>query len=129
MSAVPPLVDEHVPVEPIPVLSLSDIGQLRDAGRVLFVALENAVRRHRLLGASWAQVGQALGISRQAAWERFKYLDGETLQLVVGGGEPARLVVGGVQGQVVFSRRDLATPPSLALEGSRLRALSPALSS
>lgn len=29
------------------------------------------VRRARLLGATWAQVGAALGITRQSAWERF----------------------------------------------------------
>ena len=29
------------------------------------------VRRARTLGATWAQVGGALGITRQSAWERF----------------------------------------------------------
>jgi hypothetical protein len=29
------------------------------------------VRRARQLGATWAQVGDALGITRQSAWERF----------------------------------------------------------
>ena len=29
------------------------------------------VRRARRLGATWAQVGEALGITRQSAWERF----------------------------------------------------------
>jgi ATP-dependent protease Clp ATPase subunit len=29
------------------------------------------VRRARTLGATWAQVGDALGITRQSAWERF----------------------------------------------------------
>jgi hypothetical protein len=29
------------------------------------------VRRARALGATWAQVGDALGITRQSAWERF----------------------------------------------------------
>jgi ATP-dependent protease Clp ATPase subunit len=29
------------------------------------------VRRARTLGATWAQVGEALGITRQSAWERF----------------------------------------------------------
>lgn len=29
------------------------------------------VQRARQLGATWAQVGQALGITRQSAWERF----------------------------------------------------------
>jgi hypothetical protein len=29
------------------------------------------VRRARALGATWAQIGDALGITRQSAWERF----------------------------------------------------------
>lgn len=29
------------------------------------------VRRSRTLGATWAQVGDALGMTRQSAWERF----------------------------------------------------------
>jgi hypothetical protein len=29
------------------------------------------VHRARKLGATWAQVGDALGITRQSAWERF----------------------------------------------------------
>ena len=29
------------------------------------------VRRARTLGATWAQIGDALGITRQSAWERF----------------------------------------------------------
>ncbi|HLI45152.1 MAG TPA: ClpX C4-type zinc finger protein [Acidimicrobiales bacterium] len=29
------------------------------------------VRRARELGATWAQIGRALGITRQSAWERF----------------------------------------------------------
>jgi ATP-dependent protease Clp ATPase subunit len=29
------------------------------------------VRRARMLGATWAQIGDALGITRQSAWERF----------------------------------------------------------
>jgi len=29
------------------------------------------VRRARALGATWAQVGDALGVTRQSAWERF----------------------------------------------------------
>ncbi len=29
------------------------------------------VRRARTLGATWAQIGDSLGITRQSAWERF----------------------------------------------------------
>jgi hypothetical protein len=34
-------------------------------------SLTGWVRRARSLGATWAQVGDALGITRQSAWERF----------------------------------------------------------
>jgi ClpX C4-type zinc finger len=34
-------------------------------------SLRGWVRRARQLGATWAQVGEALGITRQSAWERF----------------------------------------------------------
>jgi hypothetical protein len=34
-------------------------------------SLAGWVRRARELGATWAQVGGALGITRQSAWERF----------------------------------------------------------
>jgi ATP-dependent protease Clp ATPase subunit len=29
------------------------------------------VRRARVLGATWARIGEALGMTRQSAWERF----------------------------------------------------------
>jgi hypothetical protein len=29
------------------------------------------VRRARALGATWARIGEALGMTRQSAWERF----------------------------------------------------------
>jgi len=42
-------------------------------GRLKLVTgeLEAAVERAREQGASWAQVGTALGVTRQAAWQRF----------------------------------------------------------
>lgn len=33
--------------------------------------LRNRVRQAVAAGASWADVGDALGVTRQAAWERF----------------------------------------------------------
>jgi hypothetical protein len=33
--------------------------------------LTHAVRRARALGATWARIGEALGMTRQSAWERF----------------------------------------------------------
>lgn len=37
--------------------------------------LTQYVRRARQLGASWAAVGGALGITRQSAWERFSKVE------------------------------------------------------
>jgi hypothetical protein len=34
-------------------------------------ALRGAVRRARRAGYSWAEVGEALGMTKQSAWERF----------------------------------------------------------
>lgn len=33
------------------------------------------IREARASGATWTQVGEALGMSKQAAWERFRQLD------------------------------------------------------
>lgn len=43
------------------------LGQLQAAQE----KLRNRVRQAIAAGASWADVGDALGVSRQAAWERF----------------------------------------------------------
>ena len=53
----------------------SHLGAIRAAGEQLHRALLDEVLRVRLLGGSWTDVGQALGISRQAARMRFKDLD------------------------------------------------------
>ncbi|MDP3972554.1 MAG: hypothetical protein Q8P61_06565 [Candidatus Nanopelagicales bacterium] len=33
------------------------------------------VRESRIRGASWQDIGQAMGISKQSAWERFSSID------------------------------------------------------
>jgi biotin operon repressor len=38
--------------------------------------VDEYVRHARAAGASWQQVGSALGITRQSAWERFRHLPG-----------------------------------------------------
>ena len=43
------------------------LGELRAAQD----KLRNRVRQAVAAGASWADVGEALGVTRQAAWERF----------------------------------------------------------
>jgi DNA invertase Pin-like site-specific DNA recombinase len=39
-------------------------------------AIDIYVQRARNAGASWSQIGRALEITRQTAWERFNWLDG-----------------------------------------------------
>lgn len=67
------------PARPLPGPSLAEIRQDADA---LHESLVVEVRRLRLQGASWAQIGRGLGVSRQSAWERWKYLDDSDVALV-----------------------------------------------
>lgn len=41
------------------------------AGAQVEENLTGVVRRARELGATWARIGEALGMTRQSAWERF----------------------------------------------------------
>jgi hypothetical protein len=41
------------------------------AGAQVEDTLVRWVRRGRELGATWARIGEALGMTRQSAWERF----------------------------------------------------------
>ncbi|MGQ0431968.1 MAG: hypothetical protein ACT452_06140 [Microthrixaceae bacterium] len=51
---------------------LDFLTELKACTTTLVEQLEaNAVARAREQGASWTDIGTALGISRQAAWERF----------------------------------------------------------
>ncbi|HEY7703571.1 MAG TPA: hypothetical protein VID03_01935 [Acidimicrobiia bacterium] len=50
------------------------IEDVRDACRVDMAAeklLYQSVQKARESGHSWAEIGRAMGVSRQAAWERF----------------------------------------------------------
>ncbi len=50
---------------------LKDLPQVAKAGAQVEHYLTIGVRRARELGASWARVGEAFGMTRQSAWERF----------------------------------------------------------
>jgi hypothetical protein len=50
---------------------LRAIAEAAEAGRVLDVRLREAVRTARAGGKSWNQIALALGVSRQAARQRF----------------------------------------------------------
>jgi uncharacterized NAD(P)/FAD-binding protein YdhS len=50
---------------------LDGLGELCRAATALDKLTRDTVRRARTAGHSWTQIGQALGVSKQAAWERF----------------------------------------------------------
>jgi len=50
---------------------LDGIREARGLERALDKLLREQVRRARAGGCSWMEVGDALGTSKQAAWERF----------------------------------------------------------
>ncbi|WP_448623613.1 ClpX C4-type zinc finger protein [Geodermatophilus sp. URMC 64] len=50
---------------------LGGLPKVADAGAQAEQNLHAWVQRARSLGGTWAQIGEALGMSRQSAWERF----------------------------------------------------------
>ncbi|MHB1583954.1 MAG: ClpX C4-type zinc finger protein [Acidimicrobiales bacterium] len=50
---------------------LASLPRVSQAGKQAEYALTRYVRRAHDLGATWAAIGQALGVARQSAWERF----------------------------------------------------------
>jgi hypothetical protein len=47
------------------------IAGIVEGTKMLERQLRDSVAQARTLGSSWEQIGQALGVSRQSAWERF----------------------------------------------------------
>lgn len=62
-----------VEVDPDP---LAAIRRTNDALVVARLKLDVAVLRAREDGHSWATIGNVLGVTRQAAWERFSHVQG-----------------------------------------------------
>jgi ATP-dependent protease Clp ATPase subunit len=50
---------------------LASLPKMALAGAQVEQRLTNRVRKARSLGATWARIGAALGMTRQSAWERF----------------------------------------------------------
>lgn len=50
---------------------LASLPRMAAAGAQVEHNLRRAVRRARKLGATWAAIGSAMGMTRQSAWERF----------------------------------------------------------
>ncbi len=61
----------HVPVSP----ATTSLGRIAQAGTVLHEHLVAQVHAQRLAGASWAAIGGLLGVTKQSAHQRFRYLD------------------------------------------------------
>jgi hypothetical protein len=51
--------------------TLAQLAPVASAAAQVDRNLHGWVQKARALGASWARIGEALGISRQSAWERF----------------------------------------------------------
>ena len=51
--------------------ALANLPRIAAAGTQVEQHLAGWVRRARALGATWARIGEALGMTRQSAWERF----------------------------------------------------------
>jgi hypothetical protein len=51
--------------------ALANLPRVAAAGAQVEQHLAGWVRKARALGATWAQIGEALGMTRQSAWERF----------------------------------------------------------
>jgi hypothetical protein len=50
---------------------LASLPRVSQAGDQADYVLTQYVRKARELGATWAAIGEALGMARQSAWERF----------------------------------------------------------
>ena len=50
---------------------LASLPRVAQAGNQADYTLTQYVRKARQLGATWAVIGQTLGMARQSAWERF----------------------------------------------------------
>lgn len=51
--------------------SLADLPRIAAADTQVEQTLVERVRKSRTRGATWARIGDALGMTRQSAWERF----------------------------------------------------------
>jgi ClpX C4-type zinc finger len=51
--------------------ALANLPRIAAAGAQVEQHLTRYVQKARALGATWARIGEALGMTRQSAWERF----------------------------------------------------------
>jgi len=56
---------------------LTALGQVSGHIQELDTDRDAKIRAARAAGATWAQIGEALGIRKQTAWERYRKLEQE----------------------------------------------------
>ena len=90
MTLVPTPLDmpQVRPDIPAPRYSVED---LRAAGTAVAEAMTHAVRLLRLSGASWAEVGARLGVTKQSAHRKYAHVDAVEIMLCVEGKGAARV--------------------------------------
>ena len=110
-------------------LPLEALAAARDLSAVAGQALQEAVDRARAAGHSWREIGDVLGTTRQAAFQRFGHpVDPRTgvpmsTQLAPGTADRAGTIVGCLaEGRWEEARRDFNAKMSQALDGKRLAA-------
>lgn len=67
--------DRHVDGEIEVLRSLGPVERWSAQARHATAQLERAITGARLAGHSWEAIGRRLGVSRQAAWERYRHLE------------------------------------------------------
>lgn len=72
-----------VSVDALPIDPLAALQELKRGELELEAARRANVEAARAAGASWEQVGKALGVSRQSAWEYYSSAAVESLSAVV----------------------------------------------
>lgn len=93
---------------PEPPMSAAEFDRIQRRGARLHYELERAVRRMLLRGCNFADVGRALGVSRQAARKRWGYLVDQ---------EVAVAIVRGSDGKAFFFSEDLNERLDLSKQG------------
>ena len=110
-------------------LPLEVLAAARDLSAVAGEALQHAVDRARAAGHSWREIGDVLGTTRQAAFQRFGHpVDPRTgvpmsTQIAPGAADRAVTIVACLaEGRWEEARRDFNATMSEALDGGRLAA-------
>jgi hypothetical protein len=64
-----------VPAQRLPANPVASIAALPAVSRAIHRRTEEAVAQMRVAGLSWADIGRELGITRQGASQRWRYVD------------------------------------------------------